>query len=72
MKTNERQVNGERFFFYVPNIRCILFVLMSFIIVVMTNKLSDIDLLVSVVCAVQAETDVCDTCSFIMADTFRN
>ena len=48
MKTNERQVDGERFFFYVPNIRCILFVLMSFRIVVMTNKLSDIDLLVSV------------------------
>ena len=47
MKTNERQVDGEPFF-YVPNIRCILFVLMSFIIVVMTNKLSDIDLLVSV------------------------
>ena len=49
MKTNERQVDGERFFsFNVPNIRCILYVLMSFRIVVMTNKLSDIDLLVSV------------------------
>ena len=49
VKTNERQVDGERFF-YVPNIRCILFVLMSFRIVIMTNKLSDIDLLVSVAC----------------------
>ena len=48
MKTNERQVDGERFFSYVPNIRCILFALMSFRIVVMTNKLSDIDLFVSV------------------------
>ena len=38
----------------------------------MTNKLSDIDLLVSVAWAVQAEIEVCDTCSFIMADTFRN
>ena len=45
---------------------------MSFRIVVMTNKLSDIDLLVSVAWAVQAETEVCDTYSFIMADTFRN
>ena len=45
---------------------------MSFRIVVMTHKLSDIDLLVSVARAVQAETEVCDTCSFIMADTFRN
>ena len=45
---------------------------MSFRIVVTTNKLSDIDLLVSVAWAVQAETEVCDTCSFIMADTFRN
>ena len=72
VKTNERQVEGERFFFYVPNVGCILYLLMSFRIVVMTNKLSEIDLLVSVAWAVQAETDVCDTCSFIMADTFRN
>ena len=45
---------------------------MSFRIVVMTNKLSDIDLLVSVAWAVQAETEDCDTYRFIMADTFRN
>ena len=74
MKTNERQVDGERFFSSERflSIGCILYVLLSFRIVVMTNKLSDIDLLVSVAWAVQAETDVCDTCSFIMAATFRN
>ena len=36
------------FYTYVPNIRCILFVLMSFRIVVMTYKLSEIDLILSV------------------------